>query len=146
MSRRILVVIAAAMLSAGAALANGGTDEGPKGVAVVIAPESGVYTCAAGNPDAAFACARKKCRDAGEADCYRTNWCYPGRWGAVYSVRTAEFHGPDALCGAPTREAVLATVVCWCRAQEHVVSCFVSTILTPEGGEEPIEEEFTFDR
>ena len=144
MSLKPMIALAATLL-AGTALANGAS-EGPTGTAVVIAPESGVYTCAAPNPDAAFACARQKCREAGEGDCYRTNWCYPGRWGAVYSVRTEEFHGPDALCGAPSREQALATVETWCRAQEFVVSCYVSKILTPEGTEEDADEEFSFER
>jgi len=45
-----------------------------------------------------------------------------GRWGAVHSVRTAEFRGPDTLCGAPSRERALATVETWCGSQAFVVS------------------------
>lgn len=137
------VIVLAAQALAVSALAN---DSGPGGVAVVIAPENGIWSCSAENPDAAFSCARQKCRDAGEADCYRVAWCFPGRWGAFYSVRTAQFHSPDALCGAPSRDEALATVERWCRAQEHVVSCHAFRILTPDGGEEDIDRDFTFAR
>lgn len=121
-------------------------DDGPKGVAIVVAPENGIWSCSAANPDAAFACARQKCREEGEADCYRIAWCYPARWGVLYTVRTGEFHGPDALCGAPDREEALATVERWCRSPEHVVSCHAFRLLTPNGGEVEIEREFRFER
>jgi hypothetical protein len=120
--------------------------DGPSGIGVVIAPENGIWSCSGSNPDTAFSCARQKCKDAGEIDCYRVAWCYPGGWGAMYSVRTAEFHSPNAFCGAPSREEALATVERWCRAQEYVVSCYAFRLLTPDGGEEEIETEFTFER
>ncbi len=48
------------------------------GIRIVLAPESNIWTCIGDTPDAAFSCARKKCRDSGEIDCYRIAWCYPG--------------------------------------------------------------------
>jgi hypothetical protein len=120
--------------------------DGQTGVGIVTAPENGIWSCAGENPEAAFGCARRECRSAGEADCYRVAWCYPAGWGALYSQRTAEFHGPNGFCGAPSREAALATVERWCRSQDHVVSCYVSTILTPDGAEEDVDVEFNFDR
>jgi hypothetical protein len=120
--------------------------DGPLGVGIVVAPENGIWSCAGSTPEAAFGCARRECRSAGEADCYRTAWCYPGGWGALYSQRTAEFHGPNGFCGAPSREEALATVERWCRSQDYLVSCFVSTIITPDGTEEDVSVEFNFDR
>jgi|GEM_PF-3485150 len=123
-----------------------GAQDGPRGWAIVVSPENGIWSCSGSNPDAAFGCARRECRSEGEADCYRIAWCYPGGWGALYSQRTAEFHGPNGFCGAPSREEALATVERWCAAQHHVVSCYVSTLLTAEGTEEAVDIEYTFDR
>jgi hypothetical protein len=121
-------------------------NDGPVGIGIVLAPENGIWSCAGETPEAAFGCARRECRSEGQADCYRVAWCYPGGWGALYSQRTAEFHGPNGLCGAPSREEALATVERWCQAQDYVVSCFVSTLIAPDGTEEDVEVEYNFDR
>lgn len=120
--------------------------DGPIGVGIVVAPENGIWSCAGSTPEAAFGCGRRKCRTEGEADCYRTAWCFPAGWGALFSQRTAEFHGPNGFCGAPSREEALATVERWCRSQEYVVSCYVSAILAPDGTEEDVDVELNFDR
>lgn len=140
----LLIALAAGVGPAAApAAANDGS---PTGVAIVLAPENGIWSCAGATPDAAFGCARRKCRSDGQADCYRIAWCYPAGWGALYSQRTAEFHGPNGLCGAPSREEALATVERWCRAQNHVVSCHVATLIAPDGGEISVDVEFNLDR
>jgi len=142
MVRRCIAFVV--LLAASATVAT--AQDGPVGVGIVLAPEAGIWSCPGSTPDAAFACARQKCKAEGSDECYRDNWCYPAGWGALYSQRTADFHGPNSLCGAPSREEALATVKRWCESQEYVVSCYVATIIDPDGKEIDVDEEFNFDR
>ena len=116
------------------------------GIGIVMAPESNIWTCTGDTPDAAFSCARKKCKDSGEIDCYRVAWCYPSGWSVLYSMRAGDFHTPGGFCGAPTRAAALNTLKQWCKAQDYVTSCYAYMLLTPDGGEEEVDKEFTFKR
>ncbi len=131
------VLVFMAWLVPSAALA-----EGPDGIAFVVAPENSYGYCVAGNPDAAFACAREKCVAAGQgigpSDCYRVKWCFPAMWsGDLFWQNADGFHSHDYLCGLQSRAELEAVVkaICGSEDRKDYLECSLVQVFDPDGKE-----------
>lgn len=128
------VLFASALLFAAPAFAD------QTGIAFAYAPEQGMGVCAGGNPDKAFACAKKKCAESGaaEADCARVAWCFPSGWSAGIGVMHKEgIHWSEFSCGWPTKEAAIAAGKLRCETQDKafISDCSVGVLYDPQGKE-----------
>jgi hypothetical protein len=47
-----------------------------------------------------------------------------------------EFHATQIVCGAPTREALLAALEAFCVHDVYAASCEVFLVIDPDGAEE----------
>ncbi len=108
------------------------------GIAFVQAPEQGSGVCVGKAPDEAFACAVKACTKSGaiEADCLRTNWCFPSGWSAdVFLLHNEGVHWHEVTCGWPSQKAALeaAKIICDQKARDFIVDCSVVQIYDPSG-------------
>lgn len=98
------------------------------GIAYVEAPERANATCAAGNPDRAFACARERCavRGVKPAECMRIAWCFPAGWSVRVSFLNQDgFHGHRFTCGLESREMALklAALQCDRKDKPYLADC-----------------------
>lgn len=98
--------------------------------------EEGTWHCRAGDPVTALDCARDLCTEGGFGqDCYRTAWCYPAGWSGVLTIWLEDFHTSQPICGAPSREALLAMMKAFCEGSEYAQSCDAYAIIDPDGQE-----------
>jgi hypothetical protein len=102
--------------------------DGPKGIAFVLAPEQGAGMCFGGTPEKAFDCAKKECVASGApaSECLRVQWCYPSGWSADIFVQNQEgLHWHEYLCGWDSRETLeaAAAVKCDKSLREYLLEC-----------------------
>lgn len=138
-ARRIPAALLAALMTLFLAAAATGA-EAQQGIGFAQA-EEGTWHCRAGDPVTALDCARDLCRSEGNGqDCYRTAWCYPAGWSGVVALQLQEFRNNHPVCGAPSREGLLAAMQAYCEHAPFVVSCDVWLIVDPEGNEMEVGE------
>ena len=121
----------------------------PHGVAqafaMVQAPEAAVETCHADTSRAALDCARAKCaRKAGRGACFSIAVCSPSGWAGVMGIKVTEVHFSETVCGAPTKDALIAALKAFCVG--HLVNleqCYVGQIWGPNGKAEKVELTWT---
>jgi hypothetical protein len=136
---RGMMVLAIGAMMAGLA-SPAATQDGPVGIAIVVAPEQSSGVCFAGNLDRAMDCARQQCAEEGEGvrpgDCLRVQWCYPAGWSADIFYQLQEgFHGHDYLCGWASRELLVEAVNLKCdrERQPHIAECTMVRMWDNEG-------------
>ena len=106
----------------------------PQAFAVVQAPEAAVEVCHGTSVQAALDCARKRCQKrAGRGACFAVTACEPAGWAGVMGVRMSEVHFSNAVCGAPSREAVVAALKAFCEGHAGGKECAVSQLWSPDG-------------
>lgn len=143
--------IAAALMATLGTLALGssaGFAQRPKTVqqafAAVQAPEAAVETCHAQSAQAALDCARKRCaRKSSRESCFAVTVCEPAGWNGVMGVQLAEVHFSLPMCGAPSREALMAAMRAYCFAHAGVRQCVVPNIWGPDTKLHAINETLT---
>lgn len=106
------------------------------GVGFVVSPEQAYAQAFASNPDDAFSSARAACRDQGGEECLRVAWCYPAGWSGWLGVMLTEFHYSHPMCGAQSRDGLLAMMRAFCDSGEYIRECYIGVIYDPEGNEE----------
>lgn len=108
---------------------------GLKSFAAAQAPEAATEACYAATPAAAQSCALQKCkRKAGKGACFALTLCAPGGWAGIMGVRVSEVSFADVLCGAPSREALLAGLKAFCEGHSpQMQECHVGQIWSPDG-------------
>lgn len=112
--------------------------DGPVGIAYVEAPEQAAGICTAGNPDAAFACAKRKCTAGGAraGDCLRRAWCYPSGWSVDLFVQHGEGpHWHEFSCGLDSRETAVKVAAARCDrlARPYLIECTAVRLYDPDG-------------
>ena len=106
----------------------------PQAFAAVQAPEAAVEVCHGTSARAAMDCAQAKCqRKAGRGACFSVTACQPAGWAGVMGVQLAEVHFSNAVCGAPTREAAVASLRAFCQGYTGMKQCAVAQIWSPDG-------------
>ena len=106
----------------------------PQAFAAVQAPESAVEICHGTSVQAALDCARRRCqRKASRGACFSVTACEPAGWAGIMGVQTNEVHFSTAVCGAPTREAVLAALKAFCDGHVGGKQCTVAQLWSPDG-------------
>lgn len=111
---------------------------GPVGIAFVQAPEQGGGVATGAAMEKAFAKATAQCMESGavEADCLKTNWCFPAGWSVDIFVQHREGpHWHEVLCGLPSRAAAEATAVHVCdrSARDYLIECAAVQYYDPQG-------------
>jgi hypothetical protein len=121
----------------------------PQAFAVAYMVEAALETCRAGDAIKAADCARKKCAAASApqggtaADCLIIAACDPSGWSGVMGVALGEAHFSTAMCGAPSRNALLAALKEYCKGfLPHLRECNVGTLYGPRGEEEEVGEKY----
>lgn len=138
-SRLLSLAAAAALLASGVApVVDAKTAQravGLKSFAAAQAPEAATEACYAATPAAAQSCALQKCkRKAGTGACFALTLCAPGGWAGIMGVRVTEVSFADVLCGAPSREALLAGLKAYCEGHlPQMQECHVASVWSPEG-------------
>ena len=109
--------------------------------AVVQAPEAAVETCHAATARAAQDCALAKCqKKAGRGACFAITACAPSGWAGVMGIKLKEVHFSESVCGAPTKEAVLAALKAFCRGHmPNIEQCFVAELWAPNGKSDRVD-------
>ncbi len=106
----------------------------PQAFAAVQAPEAAVEVCHEASVQSALDCARKRCqRKAGRGACFAVTACEPSGWAGLMGVQMSEVHFSQAICGAPTREAVIAALKAFCEGQTGARQCVVTHTWSPDG-------------
>lgn len=133
----LLAVPAAVLLASAGPLAarKGERAVGLKSFAAAQAPEAATEACYAATPAAAQSCALAKCkRKAGSGACFALTLCAPGGWAGIMGVRVTEVSFADVLCGAPSKEALLAGLKAYCEGHlPQMQECHVASVWSPEG-------------
>lgn len=147
MTRWLSALAPAALLAAAAIFAGLTSDDVlaqsarrvPQAVAAVQAPERATEVCHNASAQAALDCARRRCeRKAGRGACFAVTVCEPSGWTGTMGVQVTEVHFSNTICGAPSREALLAALRAFCAGQAGVKQCTVATVWSPDGkGESP---------
>ena len=137
-TRLFCVAAMAALLTWGASAVGAKTAQravGLKSFAAAQAPEAATEACYAATPAAAQSCALAKCkRKAGTGACFALTLCAPGGWAGIMGVRVTEVSFADVLCGAPTKEALLAGLKSYCEGHlPQMQECHVASVWSPEG-------------
>lgn len=135
------LALLAAVLAALAAPPSAVAQDGPVGIGFAQA-EEGTWWCRGDNPVTVLGCAQAACF-ANAPECARTAWCYPARWSGLMTVWFGEFHATQIVCGAPSREALIAALEAFCIADPYAASCDMFLVIDPEGIEEEVLVEFT---
>lgn len=106
----------------------------PQAFAVVQAPEAAVEVCLSSSAQAAIDCARRSCqRKAGQGACFAVTACEPVGWAGLMGVQLSEIHFSSAVCGAPSRDALLASLKAFCDGHVGAKQCNVTHIWSPDG-------------
>lgn len=112
----------------------------PQAFAVVQAPEAAVETCHGNSARAALDCARARCqRKAGSGACFAVTVCQPSGWAGLMGVQLSEVHFTNAICGAPTQEAAVASLRAFCQDHVGMRQCSVTRLWAPKGNEVNVE-------
>lgn len=116
----------------------------PQAFALVQAPEAAVEVCLSVSVQTAIDCARKRCsRKAGQGACFAVTACEPVGWAGMMGVQLSEVHFTSAVCGAPSREALFASLKAFCDGQAGVKRCVVSHLWSPDGKQHADETSWT---
>lgn len=116
----------------------------PHAFAAVQAPESSIEVCHSASVQAAIDCARKRCqKQAGRGACFQVTACEPAGWAGMMGVRLSEVHFTSAVCGAPSREAVITALRAFCDGQVGGKECSLTHLWSPDGKLHPIEMSWT---
>jgi hypothetical protein len=108
--------------------------------AAAQAPEQAFEICLGQTAEKAAACAMKKCEASGGTECAVVAACSPG-WAGNMGVQLEEVHFTEAICGAPSKQAVLDALRAFCKGHRpHVKQCFLASVWSPEGKETKIEK------
>ncbi len=106
----------------------------PQAFALVHAPEAVVEVCLSASVQSALDCARKRCqRKAGQGACFAVTACEPVGWAGLMGVQLSEVHFASAVCGAPSREALIGALKAFCDGQAGVKRCNVTHLWSPDG-------------
>jgi hypothetical protein len=137
----VTIIAAAAMTSAAQAQRARAV---PQAFAVVQAPESAVEACHATSAQAALDCAKRRCeRKSRRGACFAVTACQPAGWAGVMGVQLSEVHFSTAVCGAPSREAALASLKAFCDGHAGGKSCVVSLLWSPDGKQHNVDARWT---
>ncbi len=135
MTAGVLGIAIAAVALTGAAQAQRAKPV-PQAFAAVQAPEAAVETCHGNSARAALDCARARCqRKAGSGACFAVNVCQPAGWAGLMGVQLSEVHFINAVCGAPTQEAVVASLRAFCQGHAGMRQCAVTRLWAPNGNQ-----------
>ena len=116
----------------------------PQAFALVQAPEAAVEFCLSVSVQTAIDCARKRClRKAGQGACFAVTACEPVGWAGMMGVQLSEVHFTSAVCGAPTPEALFASLKAFCDGQAGVKQCNVTHLWSPDGKQHADETSWT---
>ena len=111
-----------------------------KAFAAATAPEQSFDICHADDVMTAIACAMKKCTSAGGADCVVVTAC-PDGWSGAMGVTTGEIEFTDAVCGAPDKASVIASLTAFCKgSKKFAKACNLSSVWDPQGQETSIQK------
>jgi hypothetical protein len=137
----VLTLAILALFSSAPAVAQ----SGPRAFAAAQAPEAAVETCRASTAGKAIDCAMAKCqKKAGRGACISLTACSPSGWSGAMGVRLEELHFSDIVCGAPTKEALIAALKAYCQGHlPQMQECFVDEVTSPEGKSEKVEQGWT---
>jgi hypothetical protein len=106
----------------------------PQAFAAVQAPDSAVEMCHSTSARAALDCARNKCqRKAHRGSCFAVTVCEPSGWAGIMGVQLAEAQFANVLCGAPTREALIAALRAFCEGHPGLKQCTITQTWGPDG-------------
>ena len=116
----------------------------PQAFAALQAPEAAVEVCHGASAQAALDCARQRCqRKAGRGACFAVTACEPAGWAGTMGVQMSEVHFSNAVCGAPTREAVVAALRAFCEGHAGRKQCTLGQIWSPDGRLHNVEATWT---
>ena len=128
-------------------------ETGPQAFAAAYAVEAALETCRGDDAIKASTCARTKCAKAITAnggkteDCLIIAACDPSGWAATMGVALGEAHFATAMCGAPSRESLLAGLKEYCRGYlPYLRLCDVGTLYGPRGEAEEAPESYVWER
>jgi hypothetical protein len=115
---------------------------GLKSFAAVQAPEAATEACYGATPKAAQDCAMARCqKKAGKGSCFALTVCAPGGWAGIMGVRVTEVSFADVMCGAPSKEALLAGFEAYCKGHlPQMQECSIGQIWSPDGKMTTIEK------
>lgn len=112
----------------------------PQAFAAVQAPEAAVETCHGVSARAALDCARARCqRKASSGACFAVTVCQPAGWAGHMGVKLSEVHFTSTVCGAPTQEAVIASLRAFCQGHAGMRQCVVMRLWAPNGNPVNVE-------
>ena len=107
--------------------------------AAALSPEQAYEVCHSATAERAAACAMKKCKKAGGSDCFVQSACASG-WSGTMGVRLEEMHFTDSVCGAPSKDAALASLKAFCMGHlPFVKECYLASAYSPVGDEVKID-------
>lgn len=139
----------AGVLTLTAALSAGAQDAAPAAtpapaIAYAYAPEAAFEACRGTDALEAGACARAACAKAAGVparDCLILAACDAAGWSGAMSVQMMEAHFSTAICGAPSRAALLGEFRARCagHAEYGIHACQVWRIDAPDGTRETPE-------
>lgn len=142
-----LMAIAISVAGASAALAQAKKPPAAVGLqsfAAAQAPEAATEACYAGTARDAQSCALAKCeKKAGKGACFALTLCSPGGWSGIMGVSLGEISFADVLCGAPTKDALIAALTGYCEGHlPKMRQCGISQVWGPDG--KPVALELTW--
>lgn len=117
---------------------------GLQSFAATQAPEAATEACYGPTARAAQSCALAKCeKKAGKGSCFALTLCSPGGWSGIMGVTVGEISFADVLCGAPTRDALIAGLTAYCEGHlPNMKQCSLSQVWEPDG--KPAKVELTW--
>ncbi len=112
-----------------------------KAFAAAASPEQSFDICHADDVMSAISCAMKKCNSSGGAECVVVTAC-PEGWSGSMGVSTGEVEFTDAICGAPDKASVIASLTAFCKGSRKFAKvCNISSVWDPEGRETSIQKQ-----
>jgi hypothetical protein len=118
----------------------------PQAFAAVQAPEAAADVCHSKSARSALDCARKMCeRKTVRGACFVVTVCEPMGWSGLMGVQLSEVHFSKALCGAPSKEALVTALKAYCQGHPGLRQCLVSHVWSPDGKQQTFEATWTPD-
>lgn len=118
---------------------------GLQSFAATQAPEAATEACYGATARAAQSCALAKCeKKAGKGACFALTLCSPGGWSGIMGVTVGEISFADVLCGAPTKDALIAGLTAYCEGHlPNMKQCSLTQVWGPDGKSATVERTWT---